>query len=127
VCFYCDEALDLDDVHVDHVIPRSFLQHDEIWNLVLAHEACNLAKSARLPALPYVERLFERDEYYIASNHPIKHHLVAQTGTTPTQRRAFLNEVYREAQRVFIHVWPGGSGASLPNNPLRPLQLTAHG
>jgi hypothetical protein len=125
LCFYCEEPLDLGDAHVDHVIPRKVLRHDEIWNLVLAHEACNLAKGARLPALPDLKRLHERNEYFIASNHPIKRHLVAQTGATPAQRRAFLECTYREAQRVLVHVWPGVLGGTQRGNPLGPLQLTA--
>lgn len=44
VCFYCGELISEDDVHVDHVIPRQFLYHDEIWNLVLSHEFCNMQK-----------------------------------------------------------------------------------
>ncbi len=50
LCFYCEEPIAGELVHVDHVIPRTFLNHDEIWNLVLAHNRCNLEKSARLPS-----------------------------------------------------------------------------
>jgi 5-methylcytosine-specific restriction endonuclease McrA len=127
MCFYCGDPLDLDEAHVDHVIPRAVLNHDELWNLVLAHEACNLAKSARLPSLTYLERLYERNEYYIVSNHPIKRHLITQMGDTPAQRRVFLESKYREAQRVLIHVWSGVPGGSLRENPLEQLQLTERG
>lgn len=131
LCFYCGEPLDEAGslggalVHVDHVIPRTFLQHDEIWNLVLAHSACNLAKSAQLPALRYVERLYKRNEYYIASNHPIRRQLIRQLGNTPTTRRSFLQQVYAEAARVLIHVWTGYPlSHALGENPLAPLRLT---
>jgi 5-methylcytosine-specific restriction endonuclease McrA len=134
-CFYCGDPLDLDTdhsddavntattTHVDHVIPRTFLQHDEIWNLVLAHDACNLAKGACLPAYPYLEKLYERNEYYIASNHPIKRHLLQQTGETPAKRRQCLEQTYREAERVLIHIWPGMAAGLLRANPLTPLGL----
>lgn len=124
-CFYCGEALNLEAVHVDHAIPRMFLHHDEIWNLVLAHSTCNLAKRSLLPARPYLEKLHERNEYYIASNHPIKRHLIQQTGGTPAKRREFLERTYREAEQVLIHVWPGVPAGLLRSNPLTPLQLTA--
>ncbi len=129
-CFYCGELLGVDcadtsSIHVDHVIPRTFLQHDDIWNLVLAHDSCNLAKSSLLPELPYLDKLYERNEYYIASNHPIKRHLVEQMGETPIKRRAFLERTYREAERILIHVWPGMPGGLLRTNPLASLRLTA--
>lgn len=124
-CFYCGEALDLEAMHVDHVILRTFLHHDEIWNLVLAHDACNLAKRALLPARPYLAKLYERNEYYIASNHPIKRHLIQQMGESPSKRQAFLERTYRDAERVLIHVWPGVPAGYLRDNPLRSLRLTA--
>lgn len=140
-CFYCGDFLDIDfdtdhtdqtdhavyianAVHVDHVIPRTFLRHDEIWNLVLAHDACNLAKRALLPAYSYLEKLYERNEYYIASNHPIKRHLLQQTGETSAKRRQFLEQTYREAERVLIHIWPGMAAGLQRPNPLMPLRLT---
>jgi 5-methylcytosine-specific restriction endonuclease McrA len=124
-CFYCGGALDGEAIHVDHVIPRTFLQHDEIWNLVLAHEVCNLAKGSLLPARPYLEKLSERNEYYIASNHPIKRHLVHQMGDTPARRRDFLERTYCKAERVLIHVWQGTPAGLLRGNPLAALRLTA--
>jgi len=44
ICFYCGEVMREDDVHVDHVIPRQLVNHDEIWNLALAHGFCNEQK-----------------------------------------------------------------------------------
>lgn len=45
VCFNCDESIEIDDIHVDHVVPRQFVYHDEVWNLVLAHSFCNQQKA----------------------------------------------------------------------------------
>ena len=44
VCFYCGELMG-EDVHVDHVIPRQFLHHDEIWNLVLSTPSATSRKA----------------------------------------------------------------------------------
>ena len=92
--------------------PRTFLNHDEIWNLVLAHSSCNQEKSARLPSRWYLNKLHERNEYYIASNHPIKTHLVSILGRSPDERRGFLEDKYREAEKVLVHVWEGIYGFS---------------
>lgn len=43
VCFYCGEVMHT-DIHVDHLLPRQVMNHDEIWNLVLAHGDCNMLK-----------------------------------------------------------------------------------
>lgn len=123
LCFYCHDLLGDEPIHVDHVIPRSFLYHDEIWNLVLAHDECNLAKGARLPARHHLAALVTRNEYFIASNHPIKKHLIAQMGVTPAKRVAFINSTYSAARTALIHVWPGPRGAQVTPDPLKPLHL----
>lgn len=123
LCFSCDEPLAGELVHVDHVIPRTFLNHDEIWNLVLAHGSCNLEKNARLPARWYLDKLYERNEYYIASNHPIKPHLLAQMGNSPAQRQASLERIYLEAEKVLVHVWEGKTKGDSSRNPLVSLGL----
>jgi 5-methylcytosine-specific restriction endonuclease McrA len=57
-CFYCERDLTLArDTHVDHVIPWSFLLSDPAWDLVLACDACNLAKSDVLPTRPFIQKL----------------------------------------------------------------------
>jgi hypothetical protein len=68
VCFYCGEVMPEGDVHVDHVIPRQLVCHDEIWNLVLAHGFCNEQKTDSLPGPEYVEKLLVRNEHFISSN-----------------------------------------------------------
>jgi hypothetical protein len=47
-CFYCGEPIRGSDTEVDHVLPRQVIQHDEIWNLALAHSICNGQKIDRL-------------------------------------------------------------------------------
>ena len=70
-CFYCGEPLDPDSIHVVHVIPRTYLFHDEPWNLVLAHESCNEHKSDFLPSRYFIQKLVDRNERLIKSNHPL--------------------------------------------------------
>lgn len=48
-CFYCDERAVAPRFAIDHFIPWSRWPNDAIENLVVAHVACNSAKSARLP------------------------------------------------------------------------------
>jgi hypothetical protein len=56
-CFYCGRDLGSSSVHVDHVIPWSFLLADPLWDLVLACPDCNIAKSDVLPVPEFLDRL----------------------------------------------------------------------
>ncbi len=57
-CFYCERDLGaVRAVHVDHVIPWSFLLSDPAWDLVLACVSCNLKKSDILPARMFIDKL----------------------------------------------------------------------
>lgn len=112
VCFYCGEALDINNVHVDHVLPRTVLNHDEIWNLVLAHDVCNLQKSDLLPPKYYIEKLIERNEYFIKSRHPITTELIKGLGNTREKRRNFVLRAYEDCKAVKGHryTWDGIRG-----------------
>jgi HNH endonuclease len=57
VDFYTSEALELNDISVDHVIPWSFMYSDDIWNLVLTSKANNSKKSNNIPTFEYIEKL----------------------------------------------------------------------
>jgi hypothetical protein len=46
-CFYCDA--ETTKLHIDHVVPWSFVLEDRIWNLVLSCRDCNCTKSDRTP------------------------------------------------------------------------------
>ena len=85
-CFYCNE--ELFDIHVDHVIPHTVLQHDEIWNLVLAHEECNENKSDYRPPKRFVQKLIDRNESVLKSDLPLKEELKKVLGATEKQRFA---------------------------------------
>ena len=110
ICFYCGESMDGHNIHVDHVIPRQLIRHDEIWNLVLAHEFCNQQKSDALPDRRYIEKLIVRNEHFIASNHPIREKLIKAMGKTQKTRRDFVEKVYSNARIVIPYTWEGIRG-----------------
>ena len=109
-CFYCAESMLGHDIHVDHVIPRQLIYHDEIWNLVLAHGFCNQQKSDALPSRKYIEKLILRNEHFIASNHPIRGKLIATMGSTQKARKQFVERIYSHAQMVIPYTWEGIRG-----------------
>ena len=80
---------------------------DGVWNLVLACARCNgwHEKSNRPPHVRYVERLNVRNEFLIASYHPLRPTLMAQTGKSPAERSATL-------ERALDQVSVGGARAA---------------
>ncbi|NGP16515.1 HNH endonuclease [Devosia chinhatensis] len=44
-------------LHLDHFLPRSFVAHDRIWNLLPVAGSLNSAKGARIPDIRYVDAL----------------------------------------------------------------------
>jgi hypothetical protein len=59
-CFYCGTA-DEGRLHIDHVIPWSFVLEDRVWNLVLACQSCNSRKRDRTPNEPAISKIMERN------------------------------------------------------------------
>lgn len=62
-CFYCSKPLQTGKraVHVDHFIPWSFVQSDQILNLVLSCGPCNLSKNDKIAELEFLQKLLERN------------------------------------------------------------------
>ncbi|MDA8373603.1 MAG: HNH endonuclease [Actinomycetota bacterium] len=92
---------------VDHFIPHVFQRRgvvkglDRVWNLVLACPSCNRGsggKSDLLPAPNYLERLHKRNEYLIASHHPLRETLMGQLGSTTAARAGWLWSTYKECE-----------------------------
>lgn len=108
-CFYCGEMLDEDCIHVDHVIPRAFLYHDEPWNLVLSHGNCSEQKSDFLPSRYYIKKLVDRNERLIKSNHPLSQGIKAALGDTPAKRQREMFRIYDEILNAVTekNVWGG--------------------
>jgi hypothetical protein len=116
-CFYCFDRISLmggDPPEVDHFFPhvlkamRRGRPIDGVWNLVLACRRCNRGvdgKGVRVPSIRLLERLSTRNEFLIASHHPLRDTIMAQTGANENERRAFLNSFHMEARAALIHEW----------------------
>jgi hypothetical protein len=98
---------------VDHFLPHIHKrQHHSqnaningVWNLVLADAEVNNDKRARIPERRFLERLFNRNEFYIESKHPLAETIINQTGSTRQQRIHFLEKQYNLASELGIHKW----------------------
>lgn len=105
-CFYCGEEL-FEPIHVDHVIPYQAIRHNEIWNLVLAHEACNEDKSDNVPPKHFVENLIARNEFVLKSDLPLKEELKKVLGKTHEIRREKVESQYIFAKNKIVRIWGG--------------------
>ena len=112
-CFYCGEPLNC-DVHVDHVLPRQVVNHDEIWNLVLAHGDCNMLKADKLVGPHFIKKLIARNENIMGSNHPWKKKISSSLGTTARRRSKKLEDHYDNVKEVLGMYWWGGSQSYNP-------------
>jgi hypothetical protein len=116
-CFYCFDSFSVagpEPPDVDHFFPHTLKNLglgapiDGVWNLVLACRRCNrgiAGKSDRVPSIRLLERLSTRNEFLIASHHPLRDTLVGQTGAREIDRRSFLNSRHTEARASLIHEW----------------------
>lgn len=94
---------------VDHFFPHMLSREmrginlDGVWNLVLACKDCNRGvggKFTRIPEEKYLERLYRRNEYLIASHHPLRGTLISQMGSSPRERWRFLKRVDKRATEL---------------------------
>ncbi len=117
-CFYSFQDISIlkkDDAvcAVDHFLPHiGKMQHNDeganlngVWNLVLADGSINNDKRARVPEKRFLDRLFNRNEFYIESKHPLAETIINQTGNTRQERIAFLEKQYNLALGLAIHPW----------------------
>jgi len=118
-CFYCFREIALSSsspnfCDVDHFFPFVLKRNavlnsvDGIWNLVLACRMCNRGvdgKFDRVPDLSLVERLHQRNEYYVVSHHPLRETIILQTGKSEPERRATIQTSYNIALSSLIHSW----------------------
>ncbi|WP_448218381.1 HNH endonuclease [Endozoicomonas sp. 2B-B] len=118
VCFYCCEPMTQDDIHVDHVLPRQVIMHDDVWNLVLSHGDCNLLKSDKLVGPHFIEKLIARNENIMGSNHPWKQKIIAVLGTTPARRAKTLTKHYNNVKTLLgSNYWGGISSYNPTTDP----------
>lgn len=117
-CFYSfqDISINKNDINtcaVDHFLPHiNKLQHSKlgvningVWNLVLSDTSINLDKKARIPEKRFLERLYNRNEFYVESKHPLAETIINQTGLTKEARRKYLEENYNLALSLSIQRW----------------------
>ena len=119
-CFYSFLDISLiqgssDICHVDHFLPHVNKQThyknganvNGVWNLVLAHSSMNSTKEkgAKVPHRKYLQRLFNRNEFYISSKHPLAETIINQTGETKAIRMGFLEKQYNLALEQSIITW----------------------
>ncbi len=119
-CFYSFMDISIiqgsaDICHVDHFLPhvnkqvhaKNGANINGVWNLVLAHSTMNSIKEkgAKVPNKKYLERLFNRNEFYIISKHPLAETIINQTGRTKDLRRTFLEYQYNLALENSIVTW----------------------
>ena len=119
-CFYSFMDISIiqgsaDICHVDHFLPhvnkqvhaKNGANINGVWNLVLAHSTINSTKEkgAKVPNKKYLERLFNRNEFYIISKHPLAETIINQTGRTKDLRRTFLEYQYNLALENSIVTW----------------------
>jgi len=98
---------------VDHFLPhinqgvhiKNETTLNGVWNLVLADSSVNGQKGARIPDIKFLKRLYNRNEFYIDSKHPLAETIVNQTGITKEKRRRFLENQYNLALSQSIHTW----------------------
>jgi hypothetical protein len=117
-CFYSfqDISINKNDKNtcaVDHFLPHvNKIEHAKlganingVWNLVLSDSFVNLDKKAKIPEKRFLERLFNRNEFFIESKHPLAETIVNQTGQTKDMRRRFLEKNYKFALSLSIQKW----------------------
>lgn len=117
-CFYSFQDISIksgDDnlCAIDHFFPhvhkiqlnKNGANVNGVWNLVLSDKNINNDKRAKVPEIKYLERLYKRNEFYIASKHPLGETIINQTGKTPFERRMFLQEQYNLSVNLAIQKW----------------------
>ena len=60
-CFICGKEIKGETPSIDHVIPWSYIYHDDLWNLVYTHKSCNSSKSNRLVEEKDIRKLESRN------------------------------------------------------------------
>lgn len=68
-CFYCGKTIKSKEAaHVDHFIPWSFVQADQLWNLVIACSSCNLSKNDKLALDSFLNVLIDRNGILLSNS-----------------------------------------------------------
>ena len=117
-CFYCAESLIDGDIHVDHVLPRKVVNHDKLWNLVLAHSFCNESKSDKLVNYYFIEKLINRNENIIGSRITRRKELILELGKNFLQRKKYIEQEYDNVKKILRNNFWGGIDSYNPETDL---------
>lgn len=104
-CFYCGDDIK-PGFQVDHFVPWSFCERNDLWNLVAACFSCNKRKRALLPPERYLEPLQARNERLIAE--PAFE--TEWDGLSGDDVSRLLTELYADARESGMSVWGGTEG-----------------
>tara|TARA_B100000795_G_C22765786_1_gene425659 strand:- start:446 stop:1471 length:1026 start_codon:yes stop_codon:yes gene_type:complete len=117
-CFYSFQNISINCnskniCNVDHFLPHiNKIYHSEnganingVWNLVLSESSVNKQKSAKVPEKRFLNRLYNRNEFYISSKHPLAETIINQTGSSKEKRKIFLEKHYNLALENSIQTW----------------------
>ena len=114
-CAYCQQPMSQRGTGkpiVEHVLPLVLRRQrwegpplDAVWNLVLSCQPCNSEKWGRAPHESWMPWLQQRNDDLIASHHPLRQTLMAQTGDTAAVRAATLRTAYRLATERLPATW----------------------
>lgn len=117
-CFYSFKDISVvkgsaDLCDVDHFLPhlnkevhaKNGVNINGVWNLVLADSSMNREKGAKVPEKRFLDRLYNRNEFYIESKHPLAETIINQTGKTKKERVCFLQKQYQLAFDSSIQSW----------------------
>ena len=113
-CFYCGLPMNDGDIHVDHLLPRQVICHDELWNLVLAHGHCNEDKSDRVVGDHFVKKLICRNENIMGSDHPWKNKIKEDLGLNIISRKKTILQHYKNVGEILGWAYWGGGSAFNP-------------
>ena len=53
-CIYTNELIDLNNFHLDHILPWSFVAHNQLWNLIPTSPRINLTKHDSIPDISFI-------------------------------------------------------------------------
>ncbi|MEC7834648.1 MAG: HNH endonuclease, partial [Pseudomonadota bacterium] len=98
-------------------LPRKIVNHDKLWNLVLAHSYCNEAKSDKLVSSHFIEKLIKRNENIIGSRISRRKELILQLGKNIIQRRAYIENEYGKVRTALRNNFWGGVGYNPETDP----------
>lgn len=117
-CFYSFQDISIfkgctNICEVDHFLPHTNkIIHSNnganingVWNLVLSDGSVNNEKRAKIPEKKFLIRLYNRNEFYIESKHPLAETIINQTGNTKDKRKSFLEKQYNLALEASIQTW----------------------